>query len=73
MQITLRRSLILMAVLLTAAVANGKPMEFSEAKSTALSNSNMIKSYQAKEEAASYRHMQAVVDICLRSHSPKHI
>lgn len=60
MQITLRRSLILMAVLLTAAVANGKPMEFSEAKSTALSNSNMIKSYQAKEEAASYRHMQAV-------------
>ncbi|PLX67567.1 MAG: TolC family protein [Denitrovibrio sp.] len=56
----MRRSLILIVVLVTATVANAKPIEFSEAKSIALSNSNMIKSYQAKEKAASYRHMQAM-------------
>jgi len=47
-------------VLITATGAYAKPMEFNEAKSIALSNSNMIKSYEAKQEAASYRHMQAV-------------
>ena len=60
MQISLRRLIIALAVLTTATIANAQPMEFDEAKSIALSNSNMIKSYQAKEKSASYRHMQAV-------------
>lgn len=56
----LRRTLIFAAAFLFAAVSNARPMDFDEAKNTALSNSNMIKSYEAKERAASYRQMQAV-------------
>jgi len=36
------------------------PMTFDEAKDAALENSNMIKSYEAKEKAASYRRYQAI-------------
>lgn len=60
MQITMRRGLIAALLLLLSFSAYAKPMSFEEAKKTALENSNMIKSYQAKEKAASYRHMQAV-------------
>lgn len=61
MRITLRRTLAIITVTaFTAVTASAKTMDFEEAKQTALSNSNMIKSYQSKEKAASYRHMQAV-------------
>ncbi|PLX71545.1 MAG: TolC family protein [Denitrovibrio sp.] len=57
----MRRALIIITVTaFTAVTAYAKPMDFNEAKNTALTNSNMIKSYQSKEKAASYRHMQAV-------------
>lgn len=60
MQITLRRALTAGFILLLSATSFAKPMTFDEAKKAALENSNMIKSYEAKEKAASYRKYQAI-------------
>ena len=60
MQVSLRRiALFLLAVSISAG-AWAKPLSFEEAKSAALANSNMIKSYEAKEQAAHYRKYEAV-------------
>lgn len=60
MQITLRRVVTAGFIFLLSATAFAQPMTFKEAKKAALENSNMIKSYEAKEKAASYRKYQAI-------------
>jgi outer membrane protein TolC len=59
MQISLRRILI-SALLLVPAALDAKPISFDEAKRATLENSYVIKSYEEKQKAASYRKMQAV-------------
>ncbi|ADD69147.1 outer membrane efflux protein [Denitrovibrio acetiphilus DSM 12809] len=56
----MRRILIAIPLMLLTAYAGARPMNFDEAKRAALENSYIIKSYEEKEKAASYRHMEAV-------------
>jgi len=62
MRITLRRfrGITVLLTVFIAAGANAKTLDIAQAKELALANSHMIKSYEAKQEAASYRKMQAM-------------
>jgi len=60
MRITLRFIGLSTLIFFNALSLSAKEMEFSEAKENLLKNSNMIKSYRAKEDAARYRKNMAI-------------